>query len=642
MSRLTDSQIDNYVDKLLNFVDGLPLKEKGKSYLRFKILVDFYDTWQFDDEANNFTLDEYLANPNNPKFIDVQTTYGIYNSTQIKRYVASLVFALKKVRSLALENHLKNLDQLHPAQKAVKLSKTLAKVTRAEIFSKYGYERIKDPEWNKELKEILGNEISFAKEQAEILTKAPNQNKIPGNPNDEILIVEELENRLAIEAVDYRHKCDELWEQFKFDPKYFDTFISGPLHDEFVKSVYNRIRPLNNMEINRFLSLSLQQFKTHTPAKRHQAFLENYFHTYWHPNVMEFKKESAPDLYATHVWKHYTNHFNLFRDSFQNIYDQFKTGLMGINATPSGVYTIEYKSFNQFLKDLEYNYPYEVAPMRMVYQWDKDLADLKREVLENLINMSVDAKRPYLNKMMLELTELSHHGHISNDEIQNTYVKYNTDENSVMQNRSHTNPLHVAVNSEPPTFRETFEDGFNPDTENIQYTFYNFNYGRIIREAIQFINSQTGVLPVQPTSAPIQIIPIEKKALEKQQKIIKSFIYSDFDKSPDSINALYRDLDKNKLIDRKETGLSDFKKVFSNVEITNKVTWIGTVEELVYFIKTLCISKKIDFPKQTHWKITRICFELLDGRDLNTIDLRVQQLPTLQRRKEIEKSVNNL
>ena len=44
---------------------------------------------------------------------------------------------------------------------------------------------------------------------------------------DEILIVEELENRLALEAVQYKVKCDELWEQYKFDPTYFDKYISG-------------------------------------------------------------------------------------------------------------------------------------------------------------------------------------------------------------------------------------------------------------------------------------------------------------------------------------------------------------------------------------------------------------------------------
>jgi hypothetical protein len=650
MSRLTDSQIDDYVDKLLKFIDGLPLKGKGKSYLNLKILVDFYDTWQFDDEANKFTLDEYLANPNNPKFIDVQSTYGIYNTTQIKRYVASFVATLKKARSLALVNHLKKLDQLHPAQKAVNLSKTLAKISRAEIFTKYGYERIKDPQWNSELKEILGNEISFAKEQAELLTKAPIQNKLPGNPDDEILIVEELENRLAIEAVDYRHKCDELWEQYKFDPKYFDTFISGPLHDEFVKSVYDRIRPLNNMEINRYMGLSLQQFKTHTPAKRHKAFLQNYFHTYWFPNVMEYKAESYNDLYATHVWKHYTNHFNLFRDSFQNIYDQFKTGLMGINATPSGIYTIDYNSFNQFLKDLEYNYPYEVAPMSMVYQWDEDLANLKKEVLENLIHIGTDAKKPYLAKLQMQLDELAKNGKVDKTELNRTFVNFNTTEEELRKNRSYNNPLHNALYNLPPTFDESIKMKLNRETEEALFTYYNYHYGRIIGEAIQFISGQSQVntfnntptTTITPAPTPTLITTPKPliQSVAKQQKTIKSFIYLDFDKSPDNITALYRDLDNKKLIDRKKTGLSDFRKVFSKTEITNKVTWTGTLEELAYFIKTLCNSKKFDFPKQTHWEITIMCFELADGRELSRSILKGQKKPANS--KIIESAINNL
>jgi hypothetical protein len=650
MSRLTDSQLDDYVDKLLNFIDGLPLKEKGKSYLHFKILVDFYDTWQFDDEANNFAFDEYLANPNNPKFIDVQSTYGINNTTQIKRYVTSLVFALKKGRSLALVNHLKKLDQLHPSQKAVNLSKTLAKISRAEIFTKYGYERIKDPAWNSELKEILGNEISFAKEQAELLTKAPNQNKLTGNTDDEILIVEELENRLAIEAVDYRRKCDELWEQYKFDPKYFDTFISGPLHDEFVKSVYDRIRPLNNMEINRYMGLSLQQFKTHTPAKRHKAFLQNYHQTYWFPNVMEYKPESYNDLYATHIWKHYTNHFNLFRYSFQNIYDQFKTGLMGVNATPSGIYIIEYISFNQFLKDLEYNYPYEVAPMSMVYQWDEDLANLKKEVLENLIHIGADAQKPYLAKLRMQLDELAKNGKVDKTELNRTFVYFNTTEEELRKNRSYNNPLHNALYNLPPTFDESIKMKLNRETDEALFTYYNYHYGRIIGEAIQFISGQSQVntfnnIPATaPTITPMPMPTLTQKpiiqSVAKQQKTLLSFIYANLGKPADNITSLYRDLDDKKLIDRKKTSRSDFRKVFSNTEITNKVTWTGTLEELAYFIKTLCNSKKIDFPKQTHWEITIRCFELADGRELSRSILKGQKKPANS--KIIESAVKNL
>lgn len=85
MAILSDNQINAHIDKLLNFVDGLPMGDKGKAYIRAKIIVDFLDTWQFDDEANGFTFKEYIANPSNPRFTDVQTTYGIRNTTQIER-----------------------------------------------------------------------------------------------------------------------------------------------------------------------------------------------------------------------------------------------------------------------------------------------------------------------------------------------------------------------------------------------------------------------------------------------------------------------------------------------------------------------------------------------------------------------------
>lgn len=333
MAILSDNQINAHIDKLLNFVDGLPMGDNGKAYIRAKIIVDFLDTWQFDDEANGFTFEEYIANPSNPRFSDVQTTYGIRNTTQIERWTEGFKTALKRARGMALEKQLKELDKLHPALKAARLSKSLAAITRAELFEKHGIQSIKDPEWNNQLKEILGAEITFSKEQADLLTKAPDPIQEQKN-DEEIFIVEELENRLAIEAVDYKRKIDNLWETHKFDPTYFDSFISGPLLNEFSKSIYERIRPLNNQEINRYLSLSLQQFKTHTPPKRHKAFLLNYHNTYWYPNVMEYKENEYDAKYATHVWKHYTNHFQTFKEILEKIYDDFRAGLIGTPELP--------------------------------------------------------------------------------------------------------------------------------------------------------------------------------------------------------------------------------------------------------------------------------------------------------------------
>lgn len=333
MAILSDNQINAHIDKLLNFVDGLPMGDNGKAYIRAKIIVDFLDTWQFDDEANGFTFEEYIANPSNPRFSDVQTTYGIRNTTQIERWTEGFKTALKRARGIALEKQLKELDKLHPALKAARLSKSLAAITRAELFEKHGIQSIKDPEWNNQLKEILGAEITFSKEQADLLTKAPDPIQEQKN-DEEIFIVEELENRLAIEAVDYKRKIDNLWETHKFDPTYFDSFISGTLLNEFSKSIYERIRPLNNQEINRYLSLSLQQFKTHTPPKRHKAFLLNYHNTYWYPNVMEYKENEYDSKYATHVWKHYTNHFQTFKEILEKIYNDFRAGLIGTPELP--------------------------------------------------------------------------------------------------------------------------------------------------------------------------------------------------------------------------------------------------------------------------------------------------------------------
>lgn len=154
--------------------------------------------------------------------------------------------------------------------------------------------------------------------------------------NDEpkdIFIVEELEKRLAIEAVEYKRKLDDEWEKYTFDPMYFDNFISGDLYNEFLNSLFERIKPLNDFEINKYLTLSVNQFKTHTPEKRAEAFKRLYHDTYWFPNYMEYKEETYLSKYAMHVWKHYANHFEVFKEATINALNDFKSGITSITKT---------------------------------------------------------------------------------------------------------------------------------------------------------------------------------------------------------------------------------------------------------------------------------------------------------------------
>jgi hypothetical protein len=436
---------------------------------------------------------------------------------------------------------------------------------------------------------------------------------------------------LAIEAVEYKRKIDNLWETHKFDPTYFDSFISGPLLNEFSKSIYERIRPLNNQEINRYLNLSLQQFKTHTPPKRHKAFLLNYHNTYWYPNVMEYKENEYDAKYATHVWKQYNTHFQTFKDTFQKIYDDFKASLSGTTETAKP--SISDDNFRIFINALEYNYPIENAPVSAYHQWKYNLSYLKKEVLNNLIHLDQDARKPYINRLKFELNEELQHSQTTREELERLYDKYETSEEQLLRNRSFDNPLHIAIYDEPPKFKDTFEEGFNPDTENIQFTFYNFHYGEIIREAIIFLNEQAieyGFGTKEETPPP----PIKTKPSAL------SFKYINLSTGSVNLTDLMNSLKRSALI-HQETLLGNFRSVFSEKEIEQKIIWTGNISELAHFIKTLHnTAKKVEDTKQKQWEITINCFELADGTELTKDKLRTQKAPA--RASIIEKAVNIL
>lgn len=172
------------------------------------------------------------------------------------------------------------------------------------------------------------------KEYLESLNDEVNNNKMINDQFQydnfkDLLLVEELEKRVAIEAAEYKKNCDDYWETYTFDPTYFDTFISGELYTIFLNAIYERIKPLNDFEINKYLTLSLNQFNTHTPTKRAEEFKRIYHNTYWFPNYMEYNPNQYENKYPVHVWKHYANHFHLFKEASENIFQDFKKGLIG-------------------------------------------------------------------------------------------------------------------------------------------------------------------------------------------------------------------------------------------------------------------------------------------------------------------------
>ena len=161
------------------------------------------------------------------------------------------------------------------------------------------------------------------------------------NANKELYLVDKLEINLACYASIYQKNCEDLWETFRFDPNFFNEFIPGDLLSEFNLELHDYIKPLNNHEINRYLTASIQQFKTNTPEKRKEIFCEIYHDTYWYPNYMKYTGSSSRDNYVLHVWKQFSNHFHLFQEATQSAYDIFKASLTNSSANSININNLD-------------------------------------------------------------------------------------------------------------------------------------------------------------------------------------------------------------------------------------------------------------------------------------------------------------
>lgn len=323
----------------------------------------------------------------------------------------------------------------------------------------------------------------------------------------EIFLVEELENRLAAEAILYLDKVEELWGTNKFDPIYFGKLLAGRLYGEFVNLIHDRIRPLNSHEANRYLTLSFTQFKTHTPDKREKDFWAKYWQVKWSQNNNGDEVLFDDKKYVKHIWTHYTNQFKSYKEETEKALDDYKAGILGSQPTQSNTNLaipdpIRYEAYRNYLNQFKYNYPY----LRTVFDFKYSMRDyldyLKTEILDNLITLSKDDRRVYLNKLKYELENNKQHAYTSQETIDEWLTKYNVESEEAIMAGNKNNTLYTILTSDVPEFEAEFAEDYNRDTHGIQTDFYNFYYGFYLDTAIAFIIEQINELnPLQILSS---------------------------------------------------------------------------------------------------------------------------------------------
>lgn len=147
------NRIDGYFEKLTEFINKLPLSDKGRNYIWFISFCQFYD--------------ELVLSENG------KTTYGIQTEWQLQRFIEQFKKNLQKPRLKAVEKWTDELNNIEPSEAVAKIDKQLYELRKKELLADIGADGLND--WENWLKKYYSNEIDH--QQKRPARKLPKQQK---------------------------------------------------------------------------------------------------------------------------------------------------------------------------------------------------------------------------------------------------------------------------------------------------------------------------------------------------------------------------------------------------------------------------------------------------------------------------------
>jgi len=190
------NRIDGYFDKLTEFIETLPMTEKGKNYIWFDSFCKFYDQPVISEHGS--------------------PTYGIKSEWQLQRFIEQFKRNIQKTRIKAIEKFTDELNKLETKKAVSIIDRNIYQLKRRELLFEIGADGLND--WQKWLKKYLINEKEYQ------LTKEPGN---PPPPTDQEPTQKKTQKPIP-----------DLPQIFK-SRDYFDFVISRLKNDEFIEP--NRI-----------------------------------------------------------------------------------------------------------------------------------------------------------------------------------------------------------------------------------------------------------------------------------------------------------------------------------------------------------------------------------------------------------------
>jgi len=147
------NRIDGYFEKLTEFINKIPLSDKGKNYIWMHSFCQFYD--------------EPVLSENG------KTTYGIQTEWQLQRFIEQFKKNFQKLRLKAVEKWTDELNNIEPSEAVAKIDKQLYELRKKELLADIGADGLNN--WDRWLQKYLSNEIDH--QQKRPARKPPKQQK---------------------------------------------------------------------------------------------------------------------------------------------------------------------------------------------------------------------------------------------------------------------------------------------------------------------------------------------------------------------------------------------------------------------------------------------------------------------------------
>jgi hypothetical protein len=482
----------------------------------------------------------------------------------------------------------------------------------------------------------------------------------------EKLLVDRLEDMIVLHALNNTlDESDNSTINLSSAPKFFNKVIPGSLYDDFEFETFEILRHLQNDEITSYLTASLAQFQSYIPPKRIDAFYSKFcIHLglsadSTHLLTIEEKK------YLNIALNYYNVHFNKFKKFVAKLLSDQQKGILNLHAHIFTNSPVDPETDNPEPG------PKETNPKRDQITFDdakrlwQDTTITLRDwryrarfdmcsIIENL-DLTQEENKEILDHLTRLVKEFV-------DDLFNSRFKH------PFEDIDDKNKISIA-NKDLNLIEDLLAGSIDANKEELLKEFFyvkewkrtKIQLGKLIRKRIDIINNydihstqcfadaeaillyKGYLVEYLRVNNLLKTSDVSKPEGEKPARAIPSaFSYKKLSINGSALTNLFNYLknEKNHFIS-KETDISDFRKIFNNMTPEKPILWIGTMEELAYFIRLLHNDYQlIDKMTNSIWKVTARLFTGENNLFYDPRKLRGQKTPA--RALLLEKAVERL